>query len=914
LGSRAFDILTALVENAGEVVSKADLIARVWPNTFIDENTLRVHIAGLRKALGDGQPGRRYLTNVPGRGYRFVVPVSHSEPAPLPVATRTAPARAHNLPVSQSRLVGRTDVIGALQDQLPKWRFVSIVGEGGIGKTTVALALAELLLPAYEDGVWLVDLAPVTDPHLLPIATGNALGLTFDAEDAISRLSDFVRDKRMLIVLDSCEHVVEAAAVLAEQLLVDSHGVHILATSREPLRAEGERVHRLSPLDRPAASPDITAAQALAFPAVQLFVERAAAILDGFELSDADAPFVADICRKLGGMALAIEFAAARVDAFGVRQLLVLLDDRFRILKRGKRTAQPRHQSLSATLDWSYEFLPEGERVVLRRLSVFAGTFTLESAIAVAGDDSTDVMEGVANLVAKSLVSADVSGPIVRYRLLDTTLAYAKQKLIEAGEFEDYGRRHARHHFDWFKRAEADWVMRSANSRWLESNGRGVDDVRSALNWAFSPDGDATVGVALTIASLPLWLALSLVHECRAHIERALASQALQPNHSERDELKLRLACLYVLPHTTRSLSEDNIFLAKTLALAERLDDREAQSAALNRWSAYCVYVGRYREAVALAERHRTLADSNGFAEESLIASMMVGIALHNLGDHAGALLNLHPIINQPESRQASLFTDRLSARNAYSNVLWLRGFPDQAVRYAQMALVEAQAINHAWLLCSSLAQAACPIALYIGDMAEAERSIGMLLDCSPKIGLNTWNALGRCFRGRLLLAQGDLTGLTIQRTALDWLRKAGFVLRYAISLGALAEGLATAGQLVEALSAIDEALERVGSNEELWCMPELLRIKGDIMRLDGSAAAAEDCFRQALDWARRQGALSCELRAATSLAKLWHQDGKTAEADELLRPVYGRFTEGFETVDLKTAVSLLNEFRAQLG
>ena len=781
LGSRAFDILTALVENAGELVSKSDLIARVWATTFVDENTLRVHVAALRKALGDGQPGRRYLANVPGRGYRFVAPVGLPEPEPLPAATRTAPAPAHNLPISQSRPVGRTDIIGTLQDQLATWRFVSIVGEGGVGKTTVALALAEALLPAYEDGVWLVDLAHIDDPLLVPIAAGSVLGLTVHAVDGVSRLSDFVRDKRMLIVLDSCEHVVGAAAMLAEQLLADAPGVHILATSRERLRAEGERVFRLPPLDGPVASSEITAAEALAFPAVQLFVERAAAILDGFELSDADAPVVADICRKLGGMALAIELAAARVDAFGVRQLSVLLDDRFRILKRGKRTAQPRHQSLTAALDWSYEFLPEDERVVLRRLAVFAGAFTLESAIAVAGDDDAGVMEAVANLVAKSLVSADVSGPIVRYRLLDTTRAYAMQKLIEAGESEDYGRRHARHHFDWFKRAEADWVMRSANARWLEDNGRGVDDVRSALNWAFSPDGDPAFGVALTIASLPLWLALSLVHECRAHIERALASQALQPNHNERDELKLRLACGYVLAHTTRSVSEENSFLAKTLALAERLDDREAQSAALNRWAAYCLYVGRYREALALAERHRTLADSNGLVDESLIGGMMAGIALHNLGDYAGALRNLDPIVNQSGSRQTSLFTDRLSARNIYCNVLWLRGFPDQAVRCAQMALAEAQAANHAWLISSSLGQAACTIALYVGDMAEAERAIDMLLECSPKIGLNTWNALGRCFRGRLLLAQGDLAGLAIQRTALDWLRKAGFVLRYAI-------------------------------------------------------------------------------------------------------------------------------------
>ncbi len=910
LGSRALEILKILVERPGELVSKADLVARIWPDTFVDENTLRVHVAGLRKALGDGQPGRRYLANVPGRGYRFVAPVSLSESERPLVRDRAVTARVHNLPVSRSRVVGRADVIGVLSEQLPKRRFMTIVGVGGIGKTTVALALAEALLPAYEDGVRFVDLAPVDDPQRVPDALGTTLGLTLHSGGAMLQLAAFLRDRRMLVVLDSCEHVLETAAPLAEVILAGAPGVHILATSREPLRAEGERVHRLSPLEIPSSSVSLTAAEALAFPSVRLFVERAAAIVDGFELEDADAPIVADICRKLGGVALAIELAAARVDAFGIRQLSVLLDDRFRILRQGKRTAQLRHRSLTAALDWSYEFLPEVERIVLRRLSVFAGVFTLESAIAVARSDDIDVMEAVANLVAKSLISADVSGPVVQYRLLDTTRAYAMQKLIDAGESEDYARRHARHHFDWFKRVEADWVARSANVRWLEDNGRGVDDVRSALNWAFSPEGDATVGVALTIASLPLWLALSLVHECRAHIERALASQAVQPAHSERDELKLRLACGYVLPHTSRSFSENDGFLAKTLALAERLGDPEAQLEALNRWSVYYLYIGRYREALSLAERFRAVADGNGLAEKSLLGGMMAGTALQNLGDYAGAMRNLDPIINHPESRQASVFTDRLTVRSLYSNILWLRGFPDQAVHYAQMVVADAQAANHAWLLSSSLAQATCSIALYVGDMAEAERSIGLLLECSPKTGLDTWNALGRCFQGRLLLAQGNFAGLAILRAALGWLRETGFVLRYAISLGALAEGLAAAGEFVEARQAIDEALECVERNEERWCLPELLRIKGELILLDGAGATAEDYFRQGIDCARRQGALSWELRAATSLAGLWRQNGRTAEAHDLLADVYDRFTEGFDTADLRKARAVLNEIR----
>lgn len=917
LGSRALEILTVLVEHAGELVSKTELLAHVWPDTFVDENTLRVHIAGLRRALGDGQPGRRYLTNVPGRGYRFVAPVELFEPETSPVYESTTADRVHNLPVSQSRVVGRADVIGVLVDQLPKRRFVTIVGAGGIGKTAVALALAEALLPAYEDGIRFVDLAPVNDRQFVANALGTTLGLSVQSESPIPQLADFLRDKRMLIVLDSCEHVVEAAAVLAEQLLAGAPGVHILTTSREPLRAEGERVHRLSPLESPAASVDLTAVEALAFPAVRLFVERAAAIMDGFELNDEDAPIVADICRKLSGIALAIELAAARVDAFGIRQLSVLLDDRFRILKQGKRTAQPRHQSLAAALDWSYEFLPEVERIVLRRLSVFAGTFTLSSAIAVAGDADTDAVEAVANLVAKSLISADVGGAVVQYRLLDTTRAYAVQKLIETGEFQDYARRHAQHHLDWFERAEVDWRT-LAMAEWLEGYGRGIDDIRSALDWAFSSNGDSSVGVTLTVASIPLWLEHSLMHECRERVERALASQAAQPVHNERDELKLLWALEIALRYVSRRLYENEDSLVRTLALAERLGDDEARGQVLYDWAVRRLQVGDYRGMLTFAERCRAAADESDNATVRMLGGGMVAEAMYYLGDHRTARRYVEPLVNYTVlPNQNTLFSHRLAVRPTLSNILWLQGFPDQAVAGARVALDEARMSNNALVLNNILAIGVCPVDLLVGDLVEAERSVAMLLDCLAKHALTLWNPVGSYFKGALLLARGDVAGLVILQAALVQLRSVNFVRWYTPCLDALAKGLGAAGQVAEAHIAIDEAFERSNRDEERWCMPELLRIKGELVRLDGSenaAGMAEDYFQQALDWARRQGALSWELRAAMSLTKLWHQDGKTAEADELLSAVYDRFTEGFETSDLRTARALMETLQGRPG
>jgi len=446
LGSRALDILTMLVEHAGELVSKDELTARVWPGTFVEESSLRVHIAGLRRALGDGHAGNRYVANIPGRGYRFVAPVAASEeisPA-APKAPTTAPR--HNLPASLIRMIGRDAVIGTLSAALPRRRFMTIVGPGGIGKTTVALAVANGLIATYRDGVRYVDLASLTDPSLMPTMLAFVLGLPTRSGNQTPELIAFLANKKMLVVFDSCEHVVESAAALAVDLLKSAPGLSILATCREPLCAEGECVRRLTPLKVPPASRKLTATEALAFPAVQLFVERAIERLDTFELTDADAPIVAEICRKLDGIALAIELAAGRVDAFGLRELATLLNDRFRLLMRGRRTALRRHQTLSAALDWSYEFLQECERVVLRRLAVFDSYFTLESAIAVAGDSKIamlDVVDALANLVANSLVTADIGSDVVHYRLLETTRVYLRGKLAESGELGRVTQRHA---------------------------------------------------------------------------------------------------------------------------------------------------------------------------------------------------------------------------------------------------------------------------------------------------------------------------------------------------------------------------------------------------------------------------------------------------------------------------------------
>src|SRR5712671_1054253 len=522
LGSRAFDILVTLLERASEVVGKEELIARAWPKTFVEDANLKIQISALRRALGDGQDGNRYIATIPGRGYNFVAPVRFEK---LARAATIASAAAHNLPLAMTRMIGREEVVATLVSRLSRERVLTIVGPGGIGKTTVALAVAERMIADYEHGVWLIDLSPLGDPRLVPSAVATVFGLEIHTEDPLAGLVAGLRDKRMLLLLDNCEHVIEAAAGLAAAVLSGVPRVNILATSREPLGVAGEREHRLGPLGSPPTSSGLTAAEATAFPAVQLFVERVTAIVEDFALTDANAQPVVEICQRLDGLPLAIEFAAPRVEVLGVAGLAAGLDRSLPLLTARRRTAMPRHRTMRAVVDWSYGLLSEDEQRFFRALGTFAGGFTVEAAAAGAvdpADTPCEAIDRLADLVAKSLVVADVNGAKPRFRLLDTTRAYANEKVEGSGERDRIARRHAEYYRDVFERAEGEATAHPTDE-WLAEYGREIDNLRAALDWAFSPGGDASIGVALTAATVPLWMQLSMVEECSSRVEQALA-------------------------------------------------------------------------------------------------------------------------------------------------------------------------------------------------------------------------------------------------------------------------------------------------------------------------------------------------------------------------------------------------------
>jgi predicted ATPase/DNA-binding winged helix-turn-helix (wHTH) protein len=922
LGGRAFDILIVLVEQASEVVSKSELMARVWPDATVDEGSLRAHVAALRKALGDGEAGARYVTTLTGQGYCFVAPISRSRAPRPPETVASKPGQAHSLPARLTRMVGRDQTVQEISERLKTERFVTIVGPGGIGKTTVAVSAGYKLLTEFAGAVQFFDLGPLNDPLLIPGTVASALGLPVQSADPIPGLIVFLRGKRMLLILDSCEHVIETAAVLAERIFEEAPQVHILATSRESLRVEGEHVHRLSPLGSPP--PDdasLTAAQALGFPAVQLFVERAIASGRRFELNDADAPVVAEICRRLDGIALAIELAAGRADAYGIQETLVLLNDRFKLLWEGRRTALPRHQTLSATLDWSYDLLSKLERSILCRLSVFVGVVTLEAARAVAtGDDvdETQVVTVLVGLVAKSLISADTSAPATRYRLLDTTRAYAFAKLTESGEAGEVKRRHASYFLDLLERVDGNsFTPLQAKSFAIFADQLG--NVRTALEWCFAERGDGVLGVALAAASAPLFLEMSLLTECHRWTERAVAVLD-DANRGTRREMDLHAALGLSLMFTRGNSEQVGNSLLRGLELAEQSGDLHSQLRLLERLHLFHVRIGNFREALASAQRGEGVATKIG--DPVLLAQIQValGISHHLEGNSRSALGYLESALAQlplsPQINSLHLgFDYRNRARITLARVLWIRGCPDQAVKLARQSVEEAIHLNHPVKLCMALLWA-MSVFLWNEDLESAEEYTDRFIAQAEKHSLAPYQTIGVGAKGELLVRRGDVeAGIVLLRRSLGALRAHRYGLQTAFS-SALAEGLSMTGRGDEALNTIDEAIALVAHNEDLFGMPELLRIKADILvsAQPADPVRAEGLLIQSLEMARQQSALAWELRTATSLARLRLTQHRFGEARDVLAPPYDRFTEGFDSPGLKRAKKLLDELRVRTG
>src|ERR1700688_3994805 len=815
IGGRAFEIIEVLVASAGELVTKNDLMARVWPVAIVEDNTLQFHISAIRKALGSD---RGILKTASGRGYRLLGAWTSRESTSSVDSMDLEPMRSPaepfqtNLPSAASELVGRTNAVQHLRGLLSAYRVVTLTGPVGIGKTRLAFEVARGLFPSFQGDVRLVELVSLSDQGLVPSAVAGGLSLKLGGDEiSAESVARAIGAERLLLVLDNCEHVIDAAARLAETIVRMCPRTTILATSREILKIEGEHVYRVPPLDVPAQheEPD----DILGRSAVQLFIAATRAVHSDFSPNGENLPAIAAICRRLDGIPLAIDFAATRVATLGLQQVAASLNDHLGMLTSGRRTALPRHQTLRATLDWSYELLPEPERLVMRRLAVFAGDFTAEAASLVAADDEiavSHVVCSLANLVTKSLVTLEAGGTIAHHRLHETTRVYALEKLAESGEFDQVARRHADYYRRLFERSEIE-LETSPAPTWLTRYGRQIGQVRAALDWAFSPTGAAEVGVALTVAAVPLWVHLSLMVECRGRIERALSGPA--EGRDARRNMQLQAALGAALFLTKGSCPQMVVAWTAALEIAEVLDDADYRLRAL--WGLYvdCFTGGRYRAALALAERFCSYAAKTTDPADGPLGDLQVGLVQVALGNLEGARRHIERMLDRYVAKRSHIcrfhYDQRMVAHTYHSRILWLQGFSEQAMHSIECLVVDARASNHPLSLANALLQSAL-VALLVGDLTLTERYVKALLELSAKHALELWGLVGRCFGSVLLIKRGDIgTGLELSRVPFASGSHNAFSLLFTPRRAEIAAALGRNGKATEALSIIDESLAR---------------------------------------------------------------------------------------------------------
>ena len=907
IGGRAFELVEVLARAQGQLVTKQDLMSAVWPGAIVEEHTLQVHISSVRKALG---ASRSMLKTASGRGYRLVADWNirqqnetvHSSGVDL----QTVPARLpkRNIPAATSAVVGRSAEIQRVRDLLSAYRAVTLTGPGGIGKTALALETARSLIPNFQGDIWLVELLSLSDPELVPAAIAATLDLKLGEELSPQSIARSIGTQSMFLLLDNCEHVINAAAAMVETIIRRCPRVTVLATSREILRVEGECAYNVVSLDVPQERAN-DPGDILGHSAVQLFIIRTSALRPEFAPSAEDLSNIAAICRRVDGIPLAIEFAAARAAALGVQQVASRLDDLFNLLTGGRRTALPRHQKLRATLDWSYILLSEHEQFVLRKLSVFAEFFTLDAALQIAIDGAhTDaqIIEAIEALIAKSLVNHETVEGVDFYRLLYTTRDYARSKLDQRAERPDAARRLAAYCIDLMDKAEADWDN-GVDARWRIVYGRRLDDLRNSISWAFSPGGDAAVGVSLVARSAILWTTLGLTEEHRIHAERALRVNRSFGSPDEASEMRLLAALGSIYFHTKGPGVDDDALNAfsGSYSCAVKAGDVVFQMRALSAWSGVLNVRGNYPDALELGKKFVQISGADDH-----VANRTLGYTAHFLGDMQGARRHLEaalggvPRTGQVRTSGAHYDQSNATLRAFLARTLWLAGYADRGVRMAHDCVREALSADHAISLCITLIVSACPLAFLTGGRTVAEPYLDLLRRTADKHASDFYRQWGEAL---------DVGMRTREERRAAALEESYRQLAQVQLNGPLIETLAVFGDNSTEPWIIDKAANGFGG----WCTAELLRARGQIkLRDEGDKAGSVALFREGLNLATQQGILAWELRAATSLAMVLGEIGEAEDAFELLLKTRAKFTEGFNSIDFARSTEVLHSLSSR--
>ena len=909
LGDRAFDILAALADRAGEVVGRNELIDKVWTDVFVEDAALRFHISQLRKALGDGVDGGRYVLNVPGQGYTLVAPTARLVVEGAPEQDRPT----YGLPPAPERMVGRDEVVRELSEKLRSERFVTIVGPGGVGKTTVALSVANSLLPDFAGAVCFAELSSVSDPGLLAATVTSALGVPVQSEDPLPELIAHLRGKQVLLVLDNCEHLIDKAAEVAERLFDDLDRLYVLATSREALRVEGEQIFRLPPLASPPEGQSLSPEQALAYPSARLFANHMASAGAGGDLSVKETATIGRMCRQLGGLPLAIELTASCAALLGIDDTEDQLNSLFALRWPGRRTAPPRQQTMNATLDWSYNLLSGAEQAVLRRLSCFSSSFTLDAAQAVALEDDIGkaaFFDAIGSLVAKSLLSKDRSESVSRYRMLETCRTYARQKLEEAGEREPTARRHAFYHRDLLKSASAD----EGSAGNLTASFVDLEDIRAALQWSFGEGDDKLLGADIAAYSAPLWLGRALLAEGRAWM--AKAAQAIVEGATMQQQLRIQIAFASMELFTLGFAETTIAAWERTLERATTLNDIPAQLLAYLALWAGEIRGAQYPEALATAEKCAAVVRDLPDPGSQAMGEWMLGCSKHCTAAFGASRghLERYLLLDTEAGRlgmiEATGYDRLVDALGVLSNTLCIMGLPDQARAMGGRAVEEARSLGFAIPMGVAMSCAILTTYLSEPDLDLLEHDAVELLEHAKTHSIDGDAGFALCLLGLSQAQREDFeAGARLVSKGLGMLTSARMTTFSVLMLAHICEASLQAGRRDEAIAWM-ERLRSENRNEDHWCSSEVCRVQGLLAQSQGDEGAAAELMLRGVALARQQGALSWELRCTTSLSKLWATQGRTAQALDALLAIYGRYAEGFGTPDLIEAKTLIDQLR----
>jgi predicted ATPase/DNA-binding winged helix-turn-helix (wHTH) protein len=948
LGSRALDVLIYLARRPGEVVSKQELINHVWSGVTVEEGSIRVHVAAIRKALGDGQFGNRYIANIKGRGYSFVgtvVPLAGG-----PESRNNGTRLRARLPARPITMIGRDSIVSEVSDKLQNERFVTLLGPGGIGKTTIAMAVGRAAVEEFAGKVYFVDLESLLDPRHVVEAVATSFGLALKSKDPSLELVDFVRSQKLLLILDSCEHVIEAVALVAEQLYRETEQIYLLTTSRELLKVEGEHCYRVLPLDFPADGLDQTANAALQYSAVQLFVRRMAARAGHVELTNEDAPYVAEMCRKLDGIPLAIELAAGQVAVLGINNTVVRLVSRLEMLRLNHRAAVPRHRTLKATLDWSYNLLSDAEKITLRRISPFVGDFNLAGARYLTGEigvGTGEIFDAIAGLVEKSLIATRIEEGQAQYRMLETTRAYALEKLERHAEVDELCRRHAEYVAEYLEsrraallaqlKAEGGTGHSSPSGRHPIATELGARDnkkipmriaaaskhsgqlgnIRTALEWSFGPNGDDDTATRLAAASTQLFLEMSLLIECRIWAERAVIRLRDEHKNSRR-EMEIYSSLSLALMNSEGSSELVRSALSRALDIAVIQGDFSYELQLLSGLFTY--YRGGIDINIALdiSSRSKELASKTGDHDDLALADWMFGATHYLAGNHLVALENFKSGLSHSASGWRFRAGQHLFLHNCLllvgmARCLLFRGQLDQSVEYAMRAIEEGEKANHPATLCRVLSLVLC-IYLALADVSRSEQYIVQLSENAEIHSLKPYCAIAAGLRGQWLLLQNDVRqGIPLLKRAMEELRTQRHEVLHMDFICDLGAGLIVMGEYQEALTMILSAIDEQLRGGRYLYMPALLRMKGRILasRSADDYPEAERSLLSAIDWAKRQSANLFELKAATDLAELLLKQDRVPEAHEHLGSALERMPAGTVFPDHARAIQILNELQS---